>query len=163
MTKIVVLSNPFDPFHFFQNRLADAERRVAQSHQRFTKIQNDYQILLGIATDLVDTLEGALRGDHIEPTVLQQICSRLVASQRGSGSASVGSSGAFGDTLGQTCPTSANFSYGDTLRQSLCLRQQQENGGLVMCEGVNANRLTDMLTYFLVDITKDGWMDLILR
>ncbi|KAL5111404.1 LisH domain-containing protein ARMC9 [Taenia crassiceps] len=109
-----------------QNRLADAERRVAQSHQRLTKIQNDYQTLLGIATDLVDTLEGALRGDHIEPNVLQQICSRLVASQRGPGG---GSSGAFGDTLAQTSSTSANLSYGDTLRQSLCLRQPQENGG----------------------------------
>ncbi|VDK36323.1 unnamed protein product [Taenia asiatica] len=112
-----------------QNRLADAERRVVQSHQRFTKVQNDYQTLLGIATDLVDTLEGALRGDHIEPNVLQQICSRLVASQRVPGDGGVGSSGAFGDTLAQTCSTSANFSYGDTLRQSLCLRQQQENEG----------------------------------
>ncbi|VDM32524.1 unnamed protein product [Hydatigera taeniaeformis] len=112
-----------------QNRLADAERRVAQSHQRFSKIQNDYQTLLGIATDLVDTLEGALRGDHIEPTVLQQICSRLVASQRAPDGGSGTSRGAFGDTLAQTCSNPAIFSYGDTLRQSLSLRQPQENGG----------------------------------
>nr|CDS15161.1 lisH domain containing protein ARMC9 [Echinococcus granulosus] len=111
-----------------QNRLADAERRVAQSHQRFTKIQNDYQTLLGITTDLVDTLEGALRGDHIEPNVLQQICSRLVASQRAPGGG-VGSSGAFGDTLTQAHTYSTNFSYGDTLRQSLSLRLPQESGG----------------------------------
>ena len=113
-----------------QNRLADAERRVAQSHQRFTKIQNDYQSLLGITTDLVDTLEGALRGDHIEPNVLQQICSRLVISQRASGVENANGSATFPDSLAQAYSNSTNFSYGDTLRQSLSLRPTQHNEGL---------------------------------
>ncbi|KAM3174106.1 hypothetical protein ACTXT7_011207 [Hymenolepis weldensis] len=109
-----------------QNRLADAERRVVQFHQRFNKIQADYQGLLGITSDLVDTLEGALRGEHIEPDALQKICSRLVASQRTTANNNVAMSN--GENGAHN--TSSKFSYCDTLRQSLSIRQPQEYGGL---------------------------------
>ncbi|VUZ51371.1 unnamed protein product, partial [Hymenolepis diminuta] len=92
----------------------------------FNKIQADYQGLLGITSDLVDTLEGALRGEHIEPDALQKICSRLVASQRTTANNNVvmsnGENGAHN--------TLSKFSYCDTLRQSLSIRQPQDYGGL---------------------------------
>ncbi|KAM7539561.1 hypothetical protein Aperf_G00000032144 [Anoplocephala perfoliata] len=112
-----------------KNRLADAERRVIQSQQRFSKIQNDYQSLLGITTDLVDTLEGALRGDRIEPDALQNICSRLVASQRTANNCAMYNNGENKVPLVEGYNTSANLSYGDTLRQSLSIRPFQENSG----------------------------------
>nr|VZI51706.1 unnamed protein product [Spirometra erinaceieuropaei] len=87
LPKILFLQEPDDmhksvQLKQLQNRLVDAEKRASQAHQRFSKIQNDYQSLLGITTDLVDTLEAALRGEQIQGDVLQQICSRLVATQR---------------------------------------------------------------------------------
>ncbi|VDD76981.1 unnamed protein product [Mesocestoides corti] len=129
-----------------QNRLADAERRVSQSQQRFTKIQNDYQGLLGITTDLVDTLEASLRGDHIEPNVLQEICSRLIASQRGSSVWPVDSleeNLTFSETL-LRAKNSSNFSYGNTLRQSL--RCHQPTGEI--------NRYADKLATCELDFDK---------
>nr|CDS29502.1 lisH domain containing protein ARMC9 [Hymenolepis microstoma] len=108
-----------------QNRLADAERRAFQFHQRFNKIQEDYQSLIGITSDLVDTLEGVLRGEHVEPDALQKICCRLVASQR----TTVNKNVALGNKENGVSNTSSKFSYCDTLRQSLSIRKPQENLG----------------------------------
>ncbi len=112
-----------------KNRLADAEKRASQAHQKSSKLQSDYQSLLEITTDLVDTLEAALRGDHIEGNVLQEICSRLVASQRGSSvrpADSLDDGRTFAEAI-QTAKTDGAFSYGNTLRQSL--RSRPSNFG----------------------------------
>lgn len=126
LPKILFLQEPDDlhrnvQLKQLQNRLVDAEKRASQAHQRFSKIQNDYQSLLGITTDLVDTLESALRGEQIQGDVLQQICSRLVATQRGTAiwpTDSFDENGALSGTVASTNDGDL-FSYGATLRQSL--------------------------------------------
>ncbi|VDK86569.1 unnamed protein product [Dibothriocephalus latus] len=126
LPKILFLQQPDDvhrnvQLKQLQNRLVDAEKRASQAHQRFSKIQNDYQSLLGITTDLVDTLEAALRGEQIQGDVLQQICSRLVATQRGTTiwpTDSYDENGGLNGTSASTNDVDL-FSYGATLRQSL--------------------------------------------
>ncbi|VDO09071.1 unnamed protein product [Rodentolepis nana] len=115
-----------------QNRLADAERRAFQFRQRFNKIQEDYQSLICITSDLVDTLEGVLRGEHIEPDALQKICCRLVASQR----PTINKNAALGNAENGTFNASSKFDYCDSLRQSLSIRIPQENPGLKQDWGI---------------------------
>lgn len=43
--------------------------------------QGDYQNLIGITADLVDSLERTVQGDPVTPEYLQQICTRLFSNQ----------------------------------------------------------------------------------
>ena len=45
------------------------------------RVQGDYQNLIGITADLVDSLERTVQGDPVTPEYLQQICTRLFSNQ----------------------------------------------------------------------------------
>ena len=60
-----------------QLQLTANEQRFAQFEKRYLKIQGDYHKLIGVAAELVDSLEDAVRGKIVTPEYLQDICMRL--------------------------------------------------------------------------------------
>ncbi|XP_020624050.1 lisH domain-containing protein ARMC9-like isoform X2 [Orbicella faveolata] len=66
-----------------QYQLTTREQRLSQYHKRYTKIQADYHKLIGVAAELVDSLEDTVRGKMVTPEYLQDICIRLFASSAG--------------------------------------------------------------------------------
>ncbi|XP_077573873.1 lisH domain-containing protein ARMC9 isoform X2 [Stigmatopora nigra] len=64
-----------------QQQLTESERCCASYTRKFNKIQADYYQLLGIAAELVDTLEATISGKNISPEYLQSVCARLFSRQ----------------------------------------------------------------------------------
>lgn len=62
-----------------QLQLTAREQRFAQFEKSYLKIQGDYHKLIGVAAELVDSLENAVRGKLLTPEYLQDICMRLFA------------------------------------------------------------------------------------
>lgn len=60
-----------------QLQLTAKEQRFSQFEKRYLKIQADYHKLIGVAAELVDSLEDAVRGKMVTPEYLQDICMRL--------------------------------------------------------------------------------------
>ena len=60
-----------------QLQLTAKEQRFSQFEKRYLKIQGDYHKLIGVAAELVDSLEDAVRGKMVTPEYLQDICMRL--------------------------------------------------------------------------------------
>ncbi|KAF5399556.1 hypothetical protein PHET_06798 [Paragonimus heterotremus] len=61
--------------------LLDAEKRASQTQRRFSRLQYDYQTLIGVTADLLDALESNLKGIKLEDGVMEKIYARLVNSQ----------------------------------------------------------------------------------
>ncbi|XP_078375388.1 lisH domain-containing protein ARMC9-like isoform X3 [Oculina patagonica] len=66
-----------------QHQLATREERFSQYQKRYSKIQADYHKLIGVAAELVDSLEDTVRGKMVTPEYLQDICLRLFAPSAG--------------------------------------------------------------------------------
>ncbi|XP_031574195.1 lisH domain-containing protein ARMC9-like [Actinia tenebrosa] len=66
-----------DQLRLLQSQLSEVERRSALYFKKFSKIQGDYHKLIGIAAELVDSLEDCVRGKMVTPEYLQGICMRL--------------------------------------------------------------------------------------
>lgn len=66
-----------------QTQLTRREQRSSQYQKRYSKIQADYHKLIGIAAELVDSLEDTVRGKMVTPEYLQNICVRLFAPSNG--------------------------------------------------------------------------------
>lgn len=62
-----------------RTQLASRDQHVSQFEKRYSKIQVDYHKLIGIAAELVDSLEDTVRGKMVTPEYLQNICVRLFA------------------------------------------------------------------------------------
>lgn len=62
-----------------QHQLTTGEQRCAQYQKRCSKLQADYHKLIGVAAELVDSLEDTVRGKMVTPEYLQDICIRLFA------------------------------------------------------------------------------------
>lgn len=62
-----------------QHQLTMREQRFSQYEKRYQKIQGDYHKLIGVAAELVDSLEDTVRGKMVTPEYLQDICMRLFA------------------------------------------------------------------------------------
>ncbi|KAK3732308.1 hypothetical protein QZH41_020461 [Actinostola sp. cb2023] len=59
------------------HQLSEVDKRSSQYFKRFSKVQGDYHRLIGIAAELVDSLEDCVRGRMVTPEYLQDICMRL--------------------------------------------------------------------------------------
>lgn len=66
-----------------QAQLARRDQQFLQYEKRCSKIQADYHKLIGIAAELVDSLEDTVRGRMVTPEYLQNICTRLFAPSNG--------------------------------------------------------------------------------
>lgn len=66
-----------------QAQLARRDQQFLQYEKRCSKIQADYHKLIGIAAELVDSLEDTVRGRMVTPEYLQNICTRLFAPTNG--------------------------------------------------------------------------------
>ncbi|KFQ23500.1 LisH domain-containing protein ARMC9, partial [Merops nubicus] len=62
-------------------QLAESEHRTMTYLKRFSKMQADYRNLLGVAAELVDSLEATVNGKMITPEYLQSVCVRLFSNQ----------------------------------------------------------------------------------
>ncbi|CAI8002829.1 LisH domain-containing protein ARMC9 [Geodia barretti] len=60
-----------------REQLADSRRHYSE---RLAEIQDSYHTLVGIALELLDTLESAIAGRQVTPESIQNICSRLFGS-----------------------------------------------------------------------------------
>ncbi|XP_067941355.1 lisH domain-containing protein ARMC9-like isoform X2 [Watersipora subatra] len=73
-----------------QQQIYDSEKRALLYNRKYQKIQADYQNLIGVAADLIDSLEMSVQGHPVDTEFLQTMCQRLFANQlRQSISASV--------------------------------------------------------------------------
>ena len=54
------------------------DERATEIFEKYAKLQGDYHNLIGIAAELVDSLERCVRGQMITPEYLQDICGRFV-------------------------------------------------------------------------------------
>ncbi|KAA3671320.1 uncharacterized protein DEA37_0009255 [Paragonimus westermani] len=63
------------------SELLDAEKRASLTQRRFSRLQYDYQTLIGVTADLLDALESNLKGIKLEDGVMEKIYARLVNSQ----------------------------------------------------------------------------------
>lgn len=61
-------------------KLSEQENRSSNLFKKLAKLQGDYHNLIGIAAELVDSLERCVRGQMITPDYLQDICGRLFGS-----------------------------------------------------------------------------------
>ncbi|XP_032239753.2 lisH domain-containing protein ARMC9 isoform X2 [Nematostella vectensis] len=59
------------------HQLSEVEHRSAQHFKKYSRIQGDYHKLIGVAAELVDSLENAVRGKMVTPEYLHDICMRL--------------------------------------------------------------------------------------
>lgn len=66
-----------------QTQLTRREQYFLQYQKRYSKIQADYHKLIGIAAELVDSLEDTVRGKMVTPEYLQNICVRLFTPSNG--------------------------------------------------------------------------------
>ena len=57
--------------------MKDREEEAGEVYIKFAKLQGDYHNLIGIAAELVDSLERCVRGQMIAPEYLQDICGRF--------------------------------------------------------------------------------------
>ncbi|KAK2835405.1 hypothetical protein Q5P01_015889 [Channa striata] len=64
-----------------QAQLVESERRFASYARKFNKIEANYHKLIGIAAELVDSLEATVRGKMISPEYLQSVYVRLFSSK----------------------------------------------------------------------------------
>lgn len=48
-----------------QQQIYDSEKRAMQYNRKYQKIQADYQNLIGIAADLIDSLEQSVQGQPV--------------------------------------------------------------------------------------------------
>uniref|UniRef100_A0A8D2KSW9 LisH domain-containing protein ARMC9 n=1 Tax=Varanus komodoensis TaxID=61221 RepID=A0A8D2KSW9_VARKO len=62
-------------------QLVESERKTMTYLKRFNKIQADYHNLIGVAAELVDSLEATVNGKMITPEDLQNVCVRLFSNQ----------------------------------------------------------------------------------
>ncbi|XP_062439182.1 lisH domain-containing protein ARMC9 isoform X2 [Rhea pennata] len=62
-------------------QLVESERRTMTYLKRFNKMQTDYHNLIGVAAELVDSLEATVNGKMITPEYLQSVCVRLFSNQ----------------------------------------------------------------------------------
>ena len=69
-----------DEIETLKEKLKEKESRSSNIFQKFAKLQGDYHNLIGIAAELVDSLERCVRGQMITPEYLQDICGRLFGS-----------------------------------------------------------------------------------
>lgn len=66
-----------DHIKTLKQQLNEAESKLLRYFQRFSQIQGDYHKLIGIAAELVDSLEDTIRGKMISSEYIQDICTRL--------------------------------------------------------------------------------------
>ena len=59
-------------------KIKEKDERAGEVYAKFAKLQGDYHNLIGIAAELVDSLERCVRGQMITPEYLQDICGRFV-------------------------------------------------------------------------------------
>ncbi|XP_036970765.1 lisH domain-containing protein ARMC9 [Acanthopagrus latus] len=64
-----------------QLQLVESDRRIASFVRKFSKMKADYQSLIGITAELVDSLEATVSGKMISPEYLQSVFVRLFSSQ----------------------------------------------------------------------------------
>uniref|UniRef100_A0A3B5A7X6 LisH domain-containing protein ARMC9 n=1 Tax=Stegastes partitus TaxID=144197 RepID=A0A3B5A7X6_9TELE len=64
-----------------QLQLVESDRRITSYMRKFSKMQADYQNLIGITAELVDSLEATVSGKMISPEYLQSVYVRLFSSQ----------------------------------------------------------------------------------
>lgn len=64
-----------------QIQLVESDRRITSYVRKFSKMQADYQNLIGITAELVDSLEATVSGKMISPEYLQSVYGRLFSSQ----------------------------------------------------------------------------------
>ncbi|XP_038673122.1 lisH domain-containing protein ARMC9 isoform X1 [Scyliorhinus canicula] len=64
-----------------QQQLVETERKAATYMKRYSKMQEDYQSLIGVTAELVDSLEATVNGKMITPEYLQSVCVRLFSNQ----------------------------------------------------------------------------------
>uniref|UniRef100_A0AAQ6A287 LisH domain-containing protein ARMC9 n=1 Tax=Amphiprion ocellaris TaxID=80972 RepID=A0AAQ6A287_AMPOC len=64
-----------------QLQLVESDRRITSYVRKFSKMQADYQNLIGITAELVDSLEATVSGKMISPEYLQSVYVRLFSSQ----------------------------------------------------------------------------------
>eukprot|EP00111_Clytia_hemisphaerica_P001469 TCONS_00004204-protein len=62
-----------------KEEIKQSEDRANSYFQKFAKLQEDHTNLIGIAAELVDSLESCVRGKMVTPDYLQHICERLFA------------------------------------------------------------------------------------
>jgi hypothetical protein len=66
-----------NPLYFLQEQLMDSQKQTMSYMKKFNKVQTDYYNLLGIAADLIDTLESTIVGKPVSSQYLQDIYNRL--------------------------------------------------------------------------------------
>ncbi|XP_028393759.1 lisH domain-containing protein ARMC9-like [Dendronephthya gigantea] len=66
-----------DHIKVLKNQLAEAETKLMSYFKKFSQIQGDYHKLIGIAAELVDSLEDTIRGKLISSEYIQDLCARL--------------------------------------------------------------------------------------
>ena len=66
-----------DHIKVLKNQLAEAETKLMGYFKKFSQIQGDYHKLIGIAAELVDSLEDTIRGKIISSEYIQDLCARL--------------------------------------------------------------------------------------
>ncbi|KAM8888674.1 lisH domain-containing protein ARMC9 isoform 1-T5 [Synchiropus picturatus] len=64
-----------------QLQLAESDRRISSYVRKFNKIKADYHNLIGIAAELVDSLEASVSGKMFSSEYVQSVCVRLLSNQ----------------------------------------------------------------------------------
>ncbi|XP_066503345.1 lisH domain-containing protein ARMC9 isoform X2 [Hoplias malabaricus] len=62
-------------------QLSEAEKKAFSYMRKFNKIKVDYNNLIGVTAELVDSLEATVRGKMITPEYVQGVCVRLFSGQ----------------------------------------------------------------------------------
>ncbi|NWH61955.1 ARMC9 protein, partial [Geococcyx californianus] len=62
-------------------QLVESEHRTMTYLKQFNRMQADYHNLIGVAAELVDSLEATVNGKMITPEYLQSVCVRLFSNQ----------------------------------------------------------------------------------
>ncbi|XP_046850759.1 lisH domain-containing protein ARMC9-like [Xenia sp. Carnegie-2017] len=66
-----------DYIKVLKTQLSEAETKLMNYFKKFSQIQGDYHKLIGIAAELVDSLEDTIRGKIISSEYIQDLCRRL--------------------------------------------------------------------------------------
>lgn len=66
-----------DHIKVLKNQLTEAETKLMGYFKKSSLIQGDYHKLIGIAAELVDSLEDTIRGKMISSEYIQDLCARL--------------------------------------------------------------------------------------
>ena len=113
-----------------KTKLGDAEVRSKRCLRSLQSMTRDYQELIGITAELIDSLEATVRGDRISPEFLRDVCQRLF------------------DTQGIEVEDSVDFSRPGTraeqLRASVVLSAEEHREQLRRIEEIdNGGRIAD--------------------